>query len=409
METVHVVTAFLRNRGEVLLLRRSGEVGSYSGQWGGVAGHAEGSPDELVREEIREETGLHGKVTLVRAGESFDVEDAERGTRWVVHPYLFDCESRDVTPNEETTEWAWVPPTAIRERETVPALWTSYDRVRPRLGDVTDDATHGSAYVSLRALDVLRDEAALADDYEAVAAVARDLLAARPSMHAVTNRVNRAMRAADERTPAAVERAAIDAIDRAARADERAAATAADHVEGRVVTLSRSGTVTATLRRADPPAVTVLESRPAREGVGVAEELADETDVTLAVDAAVAGLLDAADCVLVGADAVLPDGSVVNKVGTRTAATAAVRAGVPVWVVCARDKVAPTGTTDPDLEPGDPEAVYDGDADLRVHNPTFDRTPAALVDGVVTEAGVLDAEDVASVADDHAALADWDS
>jgi 8-oxo-dGTP pyrophosphatase MutT (NUDIX family) len=58
MEETHVVTCFLRNRGDVLLLRRSEDVGSYAGQWSGVAGPAEGNPDDAAREEIREETAL---------------------------------------------------------------------------------------------------------------------------------------------------------------------------------------------------------------------------------------------------------------------------------------------------------------------------------------------------------------
>jgi translation initiation factor 2B subunit (eIF-2B alpha/beta/delta family)/ADP-ribose pyrophosphatase YjhB (NUDIX family) len=431
METVDVVTVFLRNRGEVLLLRRSDEVGSYAGQWGAVAGHAEGAPDDLAREEIREETGLHDHVTFVRRGEPFEVEDTDRetregasrnderrsreqGTRWRVHPYLFDCDSRDVTPNEETVEWTWVPPTAIRERDTVPQLWTSYDHVRPRVADVRDDATHGSAYLSVRALEVLRDEAALADDWDAVADVARELRAARPAMHAVGNRVDGAMAEADDRTPDAVVHAAIDAIERAVDADDEAAAAAADRLRGdRVLTLSRSGTVTETLRRADPDAVVALESRPGGEGVGVAESLADtlETDVTLAYDAAVAHLFATADidALLVGADSVLPSGEVVNKVGTRTAATAAAREGCPVVAVCARAKVAPAGTTTTDLEPRDAAELYDGDADVRVVNPTFDRTPPELVDAVVTEAGVLDADAVAAVAEEHAAQTAWDA
>lgn len=411
METVSVVTAFLRNRGEVLLLRRSDEVGSYAGQWGGVAGHAEGDPDELVHEEIREETGLDEHVALVRRGEPFDVEDRDRGSRWRVHPYLFDCNARDVQPNYETTEWEWVPPTVIRERDTVPELWTSYDRVRPRVEDVADDTTRGSAYLSLRALEVLRDEAALADDWSEVAAVARELRDARSTMHAVANRVNRAMAVADDRTPEAVVRAAIDAVERAANADEDAAAAAADRLRGdRVLTLSRSGTVTETLRRADTEAVFVLESRPGGEGVGVAESLAPETDVTLAPDATVAHLLstDPVDALLVGADGVRADGSVVNKVGTRTAATVAAREDCEVLVVCARDKIAPPDSA-LDLEPRPREELYDGDADVTVVNPTFDRTPAALVDAVVTEDGALDAEAVAGVAAEHATLDGWDT
>ena len=333
----------------------------------------------------------------------------------MVHPYLFDCDSRDVRLDEEASASEWVPPTEILRRGTVPDLWTSYDRVRPGVDTVADDRDHGSTYLSVRALETLRDEAALAverdaGDWDDLAALARDLRAARPSMAVVANRVNRAMHAAaDDRKPAAVERAAEVAITDALDADDAAAATAAETVDGDcLVTLSRSGTVREALRRADPEGVLVAESRPGGEGVGVAESLAvDGTAVTLAPDAALAHELAGGDhdAVLVGADAVLPDGRVVNKVGTRAVALAATREGVPLFVVAAAAKVS----TDPDphLEPADPTDVYDGDATIDVAAPLFDVTPPDLVAGYCTERGVLDADDVAAVAAAHRERAEW--
>ena len=75
-----VVTVFLRNRGEVLLFRRSEEVGSYPGQWGTVAGHVDDEdPRASALEEIEEETGLHEQdVTLIREGSPFTVTDEDR-------------------------------------------------------------------------------------------------------------------------------------------------------------------------------------------------------------------------------------------------------------------------------------------------------------------------------------------
>ncbi|MBX0322873.1 NUDIX domain-containing protein [Halomicroarcula sp. F13] len=432
MDERAVVTAFLRNDGEVLLRRRSDAVGSYRGRWGGVAGHV--VDDERERErrdpetaawaEIAEETGLAGASTLVTGGDPFPVEDADRDIRWLVHPFLFDCDSRAVETNEETTATAWVHPPEILRRETVPRLWTSYDRVRPRVATVRDDRTHGSAWLSLRALETLRDEAALAaegradelesadrdgDDWTGLASLARRLRDTRPSMAVLATRVDRVMStASDDRTPAAVETAARRAIERAVDADRRAAERAAETLPGRVATLSRSGTVTAAIRAADPDAVLVAESRPGGEGVGVAESLADGTAVTLTTDAAFAFELADwdADAVLVGADRVLPDGRVVNKVGTRTAALAAAAAGADCLVVASSDKVATTA--DYDLEPRDAAEVYDGDADLTVANPTFDVTPAAAVTAVVTERGRLDADEVGAVAATHREWAAWD-
>jgi ribose 1,5-bisphosphate isomerase len=423
MDETGVVTVFLRHDCEVLLLRRSEAVGSYTGRWGAVAGHAEGDPDAAVREEIREETGIDPdtETTRVRAGEPFAVEDPDLDTRWLVHPFLVDCETTAVEPNAETTEFAWVPPTAILRRETVPDLWTSYDRVRPRVATVAEDRDHGSAYLSLRALEVLRDEAALAveahpdaRDRAGLLALARALATARDSMPVVRTRVDRAVTTAldDGGRPGDVERAAEAGIERALGADDAAAERAAERLQGgRIATLSRSGTVAQTLVQADPEAVLVAESRPGGEGVAVASEVADalpeESAVTLTTDAGFAQALAewGAETLLVGADAILADGRVVNKVGTRGGAIGAAHEGIDVVVVAASDKIL-AQTVVPDREER-PREELTNDERVAVTNPTFDVTPAAVVDAVVTERGVLEVPGVAAVADEHRSLADW--
>jgi len=414
MDERGVVTCFLRNDGQVLLFRRSDDVGSYPGRWGTVSGHLaperdapDDDPETAAKREVREETGLEDAVTLVRSGDPFVVEDEDRGTRWRVHPLLFDCARRDVDPNWETAAFEWVHPTEIRRRETVPDLWTSYDRVRPTVETVATDREHGSAWLSIRALEVLRDEAALASEYEGVAAIARELRSARPSMTVVKNRVNRVMASVDDRSTAAVEFTARAVIESAVRTDREAASVAAERLEGqRICTFSRSGTALDALDRADPEAVLVGESHPGDEGVAVAETLADDHDVTLTSDAALSSLLDEwdADAVLVGADTILPNGSVVNKIGTRGLALAADRESVPLCVVAAADKVSPD--SDVDIEPS-PETLYDGTASLTVENPLFDVTPADLIDKICTDEGVLDSEAVTAIAERHRSNREW--
>ncbi|WP_254537059.1 NUDIX domain-containing protein [Halomarina litorea] len=423
-EGTPVVTCFLRNGTDVLLLRRSDAVGSYPGRWGGVAGHVEPGdgedgvagrePADAARAEIRQETGLGDRVSLVRVGDPFPAHDDDHGT-WVVHPFLFECDSRAVETNRETSEFEWAPPTAMLDRETVPDLWRSYEAVAPTVETVREDRDHGAAYLSVRALEVLRDRAARDAhegdaEWDSLAELARDLREARPSMTVVVTRIDRAMHAADG-DPSAVRNRAEEVIEDALAADEAAADRAVEELAGaeRVLTLSRSGTVAETLDRLAPDRVFVAESRPGGEGRGVAESLADSTAVTLLTDSTVAHALatEPIDAVLVGADTVLPDGRVVNKVGTRGAALAAAHEGVPTVVVTARDKIRPEGESgDPDLEPRPASEVYDGDASLEVLAPTFDVTPGEVV-SLVTEVGVLDAAGVARVARDARERAGW--
>jgi translation initiation factor 2B subunit (eIF-2B alpha/beta/delta family) len=412
-----VVTCFVRNRGEVLLTRRSDEVGTYVGRWAGVSGYVEGDPADALddaRRELREEVGLDGEdVELVRAGDPLDVDDEEGS--FAVHPFLFESSTRAVSTNRELAETEWADPTAIRGRETVPRLWETWRRVAPAVADVRDDRTHGSAWLSARALEVLRDAAAEAADWASVAETGRTLRDARPSMAAVANRVNRVLAEADRR-PAAVRDRAVAALAEAFDADDAAAETAAERLRDagatRLCTLSRSGTVWTVLSDAGTEAVVVSESRPEREGVGVAERLTAEADADVAVTTE-AGLPTAmrergVDAALVGADAVLADGSVVNKTGTTVLALAAREAGVPVYAVAARDKVRPRGDDRVADERSDPSSVYDGEADVDVIAPTFEATPADLFAAVATEEGLADAGDVADIAADHAAAAEWD-
>ncbi len=413
MDERDVVTVFLRNRGEILLLRRSDEVGSYPGRWGAVAGHAAGDTDDAAFQEISEETGLQAdEVALIRRGDAFEVTDIDLEIAWTVHSYLFDAERRGVETNWETTDWAWVQPTTIRARETVPDLWTSYDRVRPSVETVESDTVHGSAHISLRALEVLRDEAAViwdsGGDWRSIASVGSDLRDARPAMAAVTNRVNQVMyRASGDRSPAAVHEAAVAAVTDAATAERRAAERAAGRIQGRsLFTLSRSGTVREAIELADPATVWVSISRPGEEGRDQATDLAAAGhDVVLTNDANVPAAIQQADLVLIGADSVLPNGDIVNKVGTTAAMLAARQAGMDTYVVCTSAKIRPDPSVD--LPAGDSQCLSDGQADVAVENPVFEVTDGDLVDGIVTEEGVLDQSEVAALAAEYEEFATW--
>ena len=406
MEERAVLTVFLEHESEVLLCRRSDAVGSYPGRWGAITGHVEADPETSARREIREETGLDDEQgSLRRRGEPFTVTDAELGVRWQVHPFRFAAHTRSIEPNWEAETCEWVHPPAIRERETVPELWTSWDRVRPTIDSVVEDTVHGSARVSLAALEVLRDEAAILDaegSWAQIAAIAADLRSARSSMAVIRVRIDRVMAAASgERTPAAVRDAAIEHLDRARAADRAAADRAADLVEGAVVfTVSRSGTV----QQGHPAAVSVAASRPGGEGRDLAAAIAVDTPVTVVQDAAIPAAVQDADLVLVGADTVFRSGDVLNKTGTLAAAVAADWADVPLYVVTATDKITPETEW---TRLGGGEDGGESPAGVTELDPVFERTPAALVTAVVTESGHLDPAGVEAVADRHARAATW--
>src|SRR3989304_8311282 len=81
--------------------------------------------------------------------------------------------------------------------------------------------------------------------------------------------------------------------------------------------------------------VFVTESHPGLEGRQLAKDLINiGLTVKLVADSAVTSILSDVDLVLVGADSVLADGSLVNKVGTGNIAELAKARGIPVFVIC---------------------------------------------------------------------------
>ena len=145
MREASVVTCFLirtsrDGHDEVLILRRSGRVGTYRGRWAGVSGYIEGSPataEEQARREIREETGLSpADMELVRAGEPLTFEDADLDTRWTVYPFLFHVQPGTVVALDwEHTVTRWVRPSALGRYRTVPRLKEVLARVYPPTQD----------------------------------------------------------------------------------------------------------------------------------------------------------------------------------------------------------------------------------------------------------------------------------
>jgi len=142
------------------------------------------------------------------------------------------------------------------------------------------------------------------------------------------------------------------------------------------------------------------ETRPLLQGARLtAWEMAEAgIPVTILCDGAAPGLLHSGriDLVIVGADRVARNGDTANKVGTFGAALAAKSAGVPFYVA------APLSTFDPSIAAGRDIPIEERGGDevtrttaagapdgVRVYNPAFDVTPAALIAGWITERGII--------------------
>jgi ribose 1,5-bisphosphate isomerase len=143
--------------------------------------------------------------------------------------------------------------------------------------------------------------------------------------------------------------------------------------------------------------VFATEVRPRNQGLITIRTLNDAGIKTnFIVDSAVRSFIHEVDLVIVGADAVTVNGSVVNKIGTSQVAHTATEARVNMIVAAETYKFAPRtiiGELIKIEERAGSEVLPDEIAktlpNVTVRNPAFDVTPAEFVDLIVTEAGAI--------------------
>jgi methylthioribose-1-phosphate isomerase len=133
------------------------------------------------------------------------------------------------------------------------------------------------------------------------------------------------------------------------------------------------------------------------------ELVADGIPVNLVVEGAASALMSTGRIgwVIVGSDRIAANGDVANKIGTANLAIIARHYGVKFMVV------APVSTCDPNTATGRDIPIEKRDenevlsiagqsfaaAGASAWNPVFDITPAALIDAIVTEKGVIQSPD----------------
>lgn len=413
-----VVTSFIQVAQKILLLRRSSNVGSYRGRWAAVSGYLEGdeNPAQRAMTEIREETGLTSEqITLVRAGEMLRVYDEEADVVWVIHPFLFEANEPNVRLDWEHTEFHWVRPDELREYETVPKLRETFHRVRwdlqtvpialsnvtRQIEDIAQDRTHGASYLGSQAIEIMSEVSRLSqarspdDLFHDLLLVTLHLRNAQPSMATLRNLLGRLLYRIDSRrfefTSAMEFRQIVGSIVeeellsiKKSLDDASKNCALALPETCRVLTHSYSSTVSKALQFAyqfgKRPEVYATESRPGEEGVRLVKDLSSRgLQARLVPDIMAPSEMPNVDLVVVGADSVMADGSLVNKIGTARIALFSDTRSIPFYVV---SETAKFNTSDFLGEP------------IRIAAALFDSTPNKYVSEIFTEQGVIQPHDV---------------
>ncbi|WP_049968274.1 ribose 1,5-bisphosphate isomerase [Haloferax prahovense] len=293
-----------------------------------------------------------------------------------------------------------------------------HSEVRRTATEIDTMEIRGAATIADAAARALRTQATESDAADAEAfraelrATARTLHETRPTAVSLPNALRYVLRDMSSTTVEGLRQNVVDSADEFCARLERAQADLGQVGANRlrdgdtIMTHCHStdalACVEAAVEQGKHIEAVVKETRPRNQGHITAKRLHElGVPVTLIVDSAARRYLNDVDHVLVGADAVAADGSVINKIGTSGLAVNARERGSPIMVAAQTLKLHPgtmTGHT-VDIEMRDTAEVVDDDtlADLgnpTVKNPAFDVTPPRYVDAIVTERGQFPPESI---------------
>lgn len=121
-----VLTIFLKHGDEILILKRSEEVGTYKNKWSTVTGYFDEikSIEDKVFEELREEIGLKEKnIGKIIYGRIYKIEDKELNKKWIILPALIELKKKiKVKLDWEHASYRWIKIDELKSYDTVPNL-----------------------------------------------------------------------------------------------------------------------------------------------------------------------------------------------------------------------------------------------------------------------------------------------
>lgn len=139
-----VLTAYLRFRNEILLLKRSTNVSTYPGYWNTVAGYLDEKKPLLkkIYEEINEETKISpDQIEEITIYEPVEIHDENINRIWITFPALVTLrEKPKVELDWEHTEYKWINPLELNNYKTVPELTKNYWNITREKGEVKSRA-----------------------------------------------------------------------------------------------------------------------------------------------------------------------------------------------------------------------------------------------------------------------------
>ena len=124
-KTRPVISCLLKHQQEVLILKRSKDVGSFQGYWSCISGYLEAGedPEETAYREVFEETRLP-KSAILKATYAGPFYPEASNVIFETHWYLFETDSIEITLDWEHDQCRWILPEDFSNYQVVPWLPT---------------------------------------------------------------------------------------------------------------------------------------------------------------------------------------------------------------------------------------------------------------------------------------------
>lgn len=139
------------------------------------------------------------------------------------------------------------------------------------------------------------------------------------------------------------------------------------------------------------------ETRPLFQGRKTAKELAElGIKVTHYIDSAARVALKDCDAIFLGADAILTDGKVINKIGSEFIAEIAEDKEIPVYIVASKWKFANMNSKKyaKTIEYRDSDEIwkpkFKDSKNIKIQNPAFEMINTNVITAIITELGIMD-------------------
>jgi len=269
------------------------------------------------------------------------------------------------------------------------------------------DNTSGSLELAKKSAEIFTLPILKTDSPTLVKKVAYSLIKAQPTMASIFNLVNNLMlniqENKDQELKHIIQSYCKKFIQDLKTSDQLISKYTNELIkdDSTVITHSYSSTILNSLIYAKKSrkkfSVICTESRPMMEGVKLAKLLGEnDIKVKLIVDSAVFSLINDADIILLGGDAITTKG-LVNKIGTKGIAITAKYYNTPTFALCSSIKFLPKNYCPKlDHKKNPEEVIIDKSPNVTPINYYFDLTPLKYLTGVITEKGIIKSQDIKS-------------